>query len=857
MANIFLAANDTFTLPSTNTNDTIFGRTGGTETVILQGNPQGTILDGNVEEVQVAGTAAATTLQVNANGQLELSSGGVVYATFSGGLNQAVDLQFTDGNVTLTQTGSGTFTIEDPANAANNVTINSTTSQAGNAVTLGSDTSTAGGGTGGGTPTGNVLTQGADNLLGDANDNTFTAPISTNTATGALADTAQSVDIVNGAGGTDTLSITSQAGGAIAPTLASVENVELKAFNAQTFNAANTTGLKSFTNNGSVATITVTNLADIVDLTVSGVTGNTTSLNYLAGAATTTSDTQKITVSGASNDHQIDFNSGTASIENFEITSSGSANSVDLTDVAGMTSLKVSGDQALKLNFTNTVNGLTSVDTTAATGAMTLDLSTNVGATNMTVKTGTANDSVTFANLTKDDSIDLGAGEDKVTLNIADAVTLPAASLLNVETLDLNLNSDNDDAQEDSVINLSLATALKTVEVGATTAATKTNEGQVTLASLAAGATTLNLKGDGAAADTDINDVIWSYATTTGSQTLNINVSNNDGNGNPINSTKGAQLNSAVTANGVETIALATTQLHGDATGNPGGLKMALTADALKTLTVESASTVDLSGNALASTVSSVDASKSAGNVSLNILDVADSATTGTKSVTVTTGSGNDTVTNITGAVGTTVSTGDGNDTISTEAATAFAAKVSINAGAGNDTVDISNEGGTTAEKTITLGAGNDTIKIESDGTQTKVVITDFATGTGGDVLDLLDTGTDITVGGTGAPTDYKEAGVFTGANAWGGMNVYTDTLTTLDAAGLVAALTADTSVTVAAADAFFIIASNGVDAGLFRMVDANTAGTIETADVTLVGTFNSVSDASGFAVQNFADFLA
>ena len=62
MANIFLDANDTFTLPSANTNDTIFGRSGGSETVILQGNPTGTTIDGNVDVFQVAGTAANTTL---------------------------------------------------------------------------------------------------------------------------------------------------------------------------------------------------------------------------------------------------------------------------------------------------------------------------------------------------------------------------------------------------------------------------------------------------------------------------------------------------------------------------------------------------------------------------------------------------------------------------------------------------------------------------------------------------------------------------------------------------------------------------------------------------------------------------
>ncbi|MFP7675697.1 leishmanolysin-related zinc metalloendopeptidase [Marivita sp. S0852] len=156
MSNIFLTANDTFTQSSTNTNDTISGRAGGSETVILQGNPIGTTLDGNIETIQVAGTAANTTLQINAvTGQLNLTSGGSVYATFSGGLNQAIDLQFTDGNVTLNQTGANSFTIANPTNAASIATITATTPQAGSAVTLGTSISNAGntGGTGGSGPT--------------------------------------------------------------------------------------------------------------------------------------------------------------------------------------------------------------------------------------------------------------------------------------------------------------------------------------------------------------------------------------------------------------------------------------------------------------------------------------------------------------------------------------------------------------------------------------------------------------------------------------------------------------------------------------------------------------------------------
>lgn len=189
MSTIFLSANDIFTLASTNTNDAVIGRPGGAETVILQGNPTGTLLDGNIEIVQVAGSASNTTLQVNStSGRLELSSGGVVYATFAGGLNQAVDLQFTDGNVTLTQTGANSYSIANPTNLNDIATFNPTTSLSGSAVGRGNATSTAGDApnTGGGDgsnpvlPTINISPFGGQFLEGDVLNTqvTFTVSLS-------------------------------------------------------------------------------------------------------------------------------------------------------------------------------------------------------------------------------------------------------------------------------------------------------------------------------------------------------------------------------------------------------------------------------------------------------------------------------------------------------------------------------------------------------------------------------------------------------------------------------------------------------------------------------------------------------
>lgn len=136
MTRIFLDQNETFHLLSVNRNAKVFGNTG-REVVRLCDYPAGAELDGNIEVVQVTGEAGETTLRINDSGQLELARDGKAYATFTGGLNQPVDLQFTDGNVTLKQTGANSYTIQAPENPNNVRSIDATTARAADAVQLG------------------------------------------------------------------------------------------------------------------------------------------------------------------------------------------------------------------------------------------------------------------------------------------------------------------------------------------------------------------------------------------------------------------------------------------------------------------------------------------------------------------------------------------------------------------------------------------------------------------------------------------------------------------------------------------------------------------------------------------------
>ncbi len=694
------------------------------------------------------------------------------------------------------------------------------------------------------------LTTGADLVQGTAGDDTINGLVGTNPSTGVLTDTAQNVDIVSGGEGNDTIKLQTQGAGTLGITLNSVENIEYTVFADQTFNAANTTGLETLTNTASIADLTVTNLSNLVDLAAKSVTGNKTILTYSADAVSSLTDVQNIALDGATDGHVLDFND--ASIETYSIVTSGSASKVVLDDIGTtVKTITVAGDQDLNLSFldsTASTDAITSFDASAATGNLTVDLMTNVDASDMAVQTGSGDDKVIFGNFDKNDTIDLGAGNDTLVLDMSASVTTPA-SITNVEHLVL-------DADGNYTLNLSDAAALESVEVGVSAA-----QRTFTLTNLAPTANTLVLNGDGATADASIDIVNFGLKTSTGtSDALTINIQNIDANGNAVVPTaKGVQLSTSVTANGIETITVHSDQLGADtnATTQDGGALLTFTsADKLQVLNLSGTTLLDLDGAALSDTVKTVSAADADGGVLLD-MSVAEDATTvangGTGSISVLTGDGADTVASILGKVATTVSTGAGDDTISLKAGTDIVKAISIDAGAGNDSIDLSGDGSAIA-KNVTTGTGVDSIKILSDGTQTNVVVSDFTTGNGGDILDLSDAATDIVVGGTGNITDYKEAADFADANAWGGMNVLTATVATLDKAGLTAVIENTTALTDG--DKFFMVASNGVDAGLFYVEDAG-ADTWATATVTLVGTFSDVTDASHFAVQNFADFLA
>lgn len=688
-------------------------------------------------------------------------------------------------------------------------------------------------------------------MNGTAADETINGMIVTVPATGALGDTTQSVDIIDGGAGTDTLNVQTQAGGTLGATVKNVETVNYTQFaTTQTFNMANVTGVTTLNNKNSIGDIVLTNVGAVMDLSVQSVAGSNTSVSYGAAAVAGAANVQKIALSAATADHTLNFNDG--AIETYEITSSGSANRVVLKDLgATVGTIKVTGDQDFRVSFvdtgTATTDNITSFDASAATGKVTADLFTSVDASNMTVKTGTGNDSVTFGNFTKDDSIDLGAGTDTLKLDLAATVSA-TSTLKGVEVLQLT-------ADGNYTLNGLGATELTSVNVGHTAAGTRT----FTLTNLVSTANTLNLNAGGNTASKALDTVVFGLKTTSGTaDALTINISNVDASGNAVvPTTKGVQFSTAQTANGIENITINSATLGADSTGaQDGGALLTLTATALQKLTLSGATLLDLDGSQLSETLKTIDGASANGGVLVDLTKAEDATTVAggaTGSVNVTTGSGADTIANILGKVATTVSTGAGNDTISTKAGN-LVKKLTVDAGAGNDSIDISGDASTVA-KDLTLGDGVDTVKVND--AQSGITINDFLAGSGGDKIDFA---TNKALGASApgvALTKFNRTG--TTVDKDGFVVIAGDV--TQGAAATVANIDAIQNLDVASynatGDIMYVAFDDAANTYIAKITGAGVAG--DTADDTfvLIATLVGVTDASALRVDNFADFLA
>ncbi len=556
------------------------------------------------------------------------------------------------------------------------------------------------------------LTSNVDDIAGTAGTNKISAGL-----TSSGANTLNSLDEIDGKGGTDTLNA-SIATTVIPLSIKNVENINLTFEAAKTVSAVNITGVTKYTNSGSIALGTISNIGDATaDLKVADNDQGAT-FTYKAAALTGTADSIDLELANATGGNTV-ITTITGAVETVNLTSSTSANSVRLDSDA--TTLNISGSADLTLGVASTIlNQTTTINAGSATGAITLASDNTLAGTAgaVTITGGSGNDALTSEGAASSiDTLSGGSGDDRLIFgaDLADADIVNGGAgtdtlvgddgeLAGLTTAN---NVSNIEVIEASTV---LATSLTTANIDSTissvTLTAGANAGTVVFG---AGSNTLKM-GTASAGALTVTDT--GLATT---DTLTIN-----------SSTVDSFNNNSVAVNGFETVNFSTgtgtTTTEQDVstfnvTGDPDsdGLRTAAT------LNISGKGNFHASGVITVGTDGSgtgtIDASGLTGNL------VMDAATAG--ATTITGGSGNDTILGDSHA--STLTGGAGDDAI-----TGGAASDTINGGAGNDTFTLTAAALTTVKDTISGGAGNDTFY----GTDTNLA--SFHVLDGGDGTDTL-----------------------------------------------------------------------------------------------------------------------
>ncbi len=333
-----------------------------------------------------------------------------------------------------------------------------------------------------------MLTAGADNLTGDAGNNTFSAVFGSATPG---ENTLTVVDVINGGAGEDALNVTvlDTSGGNLGQ-LSNVETVNIKVvFGSAGYNysAQVAAGVKNINVIDTLAgnTSTVANVASL-DTAVNLVGKGNLTVGYAPGVTGGTADVAKvgvtntgsITAAGVKTYSTVNV-SNTNTVEGVELTATG-ANFVTLTGGTALASVVTKGAGDLDLTGAALVGVGTdsklTFDASAATGKQTVTF----GAGAITAKGGSADDTFDFGTtLGNTDSLDGGAGNDTLVMNLGTAVAINP-TVTNVENLNATFSASG-------IFNASKVSGLTNVKVDAA------NNANVTFTNLAAAANTVAL----------------------------------------------------------------------------------------------------------------------------------------------------------------------------------------------------------------------------------------------------------------------------------------------------------------------------------------------------------------------------
>ena len=299
-------------------------------------------------------------------------------------------------------------------------------------------------------PTVVALTAGADTTGTDGNDS-FTATTGPLTADKTIVGT----DDIAGGTGTDTIAISLGANfggftttGTDTGSMTGVEVVELSASDtiARTFDATGVAGVETYKIDGTNAVVSITDSADLSNLELSNIASGAFSITYTAPTGGTspvagTADTLNLAVQGMGS-ATADVSITAAGVETLAITSNaaataaGATNYLNVSAVSAATSTTVVGAADTDIAAVSTAT--TSFDASQSTGAITAALGNAAAGALTSVKTGAGADKVTAAydDLTANATIDLGAGDDSLTLTGA-ATSVSQFVMSGVETLNV------------------------------------------------------------------------------------------------------------------------------------------------------------------------------------------------------------------------------------------------------------------------------------------------------------------------------------------------------------------------------------------------------------------------------------
>lgn len=282
------------------------------------------------------------------------------------------------------------------------------------------------------------LTTAVDTITGTVNDDTFNGVASSLTKEATL----NAGDQLDGAAGNDTLNVTMNSnftGFTGDGKLVNVESVNLTNAGtlARTFNAANISGVETYTLNAETAAINLSNLAAAgITVNVKDQASGATTIGFTTDAVKGTSDALTLGLKdvgtvgeGSAADKYV--TPTVAGIENLTVKATGQ-NLVDLSGVADAKSITVTGAGTLDVNAVG--SKVTSFDASAATGAVEADLGGSAALT--AIKGGAGDDAFAVTKLAANATLEGGAGDDTLVLKGMSGTLQPTMS--GFETVQIN-----------------------------------------------------------------------------------------------------------------------------------------------------------------------------------------------------------------------------------------------------------------------------------------------------------------------------------------------------------------------------------------------------------------------------------